>query len=91
MAPRTRESRGKVRQGGLSKEARFPLKYTYIEIANGRRKLDELLEGYYERIKRRKGKSRAKISLARKIAKGVYHMLKKKITFQGYERVYLVR
>ena len=91
LAPRTRESGGKIKQGGLSKEARLPLKYTYIEIANGRGKLDELLERYYERIKRRKGKSIAKISLARKIAKGVYHMLKKKITFQEYERVYLVR
>jgi len=38
LAPRTRESGGKIRQGGLSKEARLPLKYTYIEIANGRGK-----------------------------------------------------
>ena len=91
LAPRTRESGGKVRQGGLSKEARLPLKYTYIEIANGRRRFDCVLEKYYERIEKKKGKGIAKISLARKIAKGVYHMLKKGITFQEYERIYLAR
>jgi hypothetical protein len=39
----------------------------------------------------KRGKNIAKISLARKIAKAVYHMLKEGITFDEYKRKYFAR
>lgn len=53
--------------------------------------VDRDLHKYYSRILYKKGKNIAKISLARKLAKGVYHMLKKGIDFEEYKRLYIAR
>jgi transposase len=90
LAPTTKSSGGKIRHGRLSKEARLVLKWTFIEIANQAYSVDSDLSEYFYRIQCRRGKNIAKISLARKIAKGVYHMLKNKISFEEYKRVYMV-
>ncbi len=46
---------------------------------------------YFSGIARRRGRKIAKLSLARKIAKGVYHMLKNKMTFAEYKSRYLAK
>lgn len=91
LAPTTKSSAGHFKQGRLSKEARLVLKWTFIEIANKIWITDSELREYFLRIQRRRGKKIAKISLARKIAKGVYHMLKWEIEFDEYKKLYLVR
>lgn len=50
-----------------------------------------ILGRYFSGIARRRGRKIAKISLARKIAKGVYHMLKNNITFAEYKSKYLAK
>jgi transposase len=89
LAPTTRGSAGHFKQGRLSKEARLSLKWTFIEIANRAWMIDIDLRKYFSRIQNRRGKKIAKISLARKLAKGVYHMLKDNITFNDYKKRYL--
>lgn len=91
LAPTTRGSGGHMKQGRLSKEARLVLKWTFIEIANNAWRIDPTLDKYFSGIARRRGRKIAKLSLARKIAKGVYHMLKNKMTFDEYKSKYLAR
>ncbi len=91
LAPTTKESGGRRRQGGLSKEANLTLKWVYIEIANKAWKVDADLVEYFHRIQFKKGKNIAKISLARKLAKGVYHMMRNNIDFKEYKERYLAR
>jgi len=89
LAPTTRSSGGRTKQGKISKEARLVLKWAFIEIANKAWTVDNELCRYYKRISFKKGKSIAKISLARKLAKGVYHMLKEGIDFDEYKKIYI--
>jgi hypothetical protein len=67
------------------------LKWTFIEIANKIWTTDSELREYFFCIQRRRGKKIAKISLGRKIAKGVYHRLKNNLTFDEYKKKYLAR
>ena len=91
LAPTTRSSAGRTKQGRLSKEARLTLKWVYIEIANQVWRVDKDFHKYYFHVVYKRGKNIAKISLARKLAKAVYHMLKEGITFDEYKRRYLAR
>lgn len=87
LAPKSRGSAGKFKTGHLSKQANMYLKWIYVEVATAivHSKKDRLYK-YYERIMRKKGKQVAKIALARKISRTVYHMLKDNIDYETFLR-----
>lgn len=88
FAPKVKGSAGKFRVGHLSKQANMYLKWIYVEIANAivRSGKGPLWE-YYRRIMRKKGKRVAKIALARKISRMVYHMIKSQIDYATFQRI----
>ena len=84
LAPKTHGSGDKYKSGHLCKQANLTLKWAFIEVATGAVKKDTALGDYYFRITRKKGKSVAKVAVARKIAKMVYYMLMNGIDYEGY-------
>lgn len=93
LAPRVRSSAGKTHYGGhLSRQANLMLRWAFVETATGAIRRDSQWSSFYRRIAARKGKSIAKVALARKMSKMVYQMLKGNIDYQTYlSRGYLGR
>ncbi|MDD1779445.1 MAG: IS110 family transposase [Candidatus Helarchaeota archaeon] len=84
LVPKTRGTSDKYWNGHLCKQANMYLKCAYIEVATAAlrsRDTDRRMVSYYHRVMKRKGKSVAKVAVARKIATVVYHMLKEKIDY----------
>lgn len=84
LVPKTRESGGKSWRSGLCKQANMVLKWTFIEIATSSIRSEFVFKNYYHRMLKRKGKSTAKVALARKICKMVYHMLRRNMSYDEY-------
>lgn len=93
LAPRVRSSAGKSHYGGhLSRQANLMLRWAFVEAATGAIRGDSQWSSFYRRIAARKGKSVAKVALARKMSKMVYQMLKRNIDYRTYlNRGYLGR
>ena len=84
-------SGGKVWHGRLSQQANLILKWAMVEVAM-RAGTCEPWRGYYSRLKRNKGMPVARVPLARKVAKMIYHMLKYNLDYSDYiERGHLAR
>ena len=80
-----RGSGGKFKTGHLSKQANMYLKWIYVEIATTIVRIRKgYLYEYYKKQMYKKGKNIAKIALARKISKMVYHLLKQHITYEEF-------
>jgi len=85
LVPRVRGSGGKFKTGHLSKQANMYLKWIYVEIATTIVRIRKgYLYEYYKKQMYKKGKNIAKIALARKISKMVYHLLKQHITYKEF-------
>ncbi|HEX7320635.1 MAG TPA: IS110 family transposase [bacterium] len=85
LIPKTKSSADKQHHGHLCKQANMYLKRIFVEIAlhaSHTNRTDHRLIQYYYRLMKRKGKSVARIALARKIAGIIYHMLKDQIDYQ---------
>jgi transposase len=76
LAPTTRQSAGRVWHGHVGRHGNLYLKYAFIEAAKFARKKDPALKALYESVLRGKGKSKATVAVARKVAVAVYHILK---------------
>jgi len=76
LAPTTRESAGHVWHGRVGRHGNLYLKYALIEAAKIAKDKDPGLSLYYRRMSMTKGKSKATVAVARKIAIAVYHILR---------------
>ena len=65
-------------------QANLTLRWAFVEAATDATKGDSQWSRFYHRMATRKGKSIAKVALARKMSKMIYHMLKRKIDYQTY-------
>ncbi len=82
LAPKTKGSADKYRSGHLSKQANMYLKWIYVEVATHVIRIGKgKLWNYYQKEMHRKGKSVAKIALARKISTDCYYILKDRINY----------
>jgi len=85
LVPKVHSSAGKTHYGGhLSRQANLTLRWAFVEAATDATKGDSQWSRFYRRMASRKGKSIAKVALARKMSKMVYHMLKRNIDYQTY-------
>jgi len=85
LVPRVKGSGGKFKTGHLSRQANMYLKWIYVEIATGIVRIGKgYLYEYYKKQMYKKGKNVAKIALARKISRMVYHLLKQHITYDTF-------
>jgi len=85
LVPRVRSSAGQTHYGGhLSRQANLTLRWAFVEAATDATKGSTQWSHLYRRMAARKGKSIAKVALARKMSKMVYQMLKRNIDYHTY-------
>lgn len=83
MTPGHRESAGKKKPAKTRKGNKY-LRSTLVEVGHciGRKKEPNFLTSKYHRIASRRGKNRAAIAIGHAVIKIVYHLLKKRETYQ---------
>lgn len=77
-------SAGKIYSSRTPRQCNHYLKWAFIEAANVivRSKCDKNLVNFYEKVKSRRGKEKAKVALARKLATAVFYILKRKENYK---------
>ena len=76
LIPRDRSSGGKNRKGRLRTECNQFLKWAMIQAVAPALLKDSALRDYYREVKKRSNASSARIAVARKLLKSIYHVLK---------------
>lgn len=82
LAPRTNQSAERLRHGKLIPQSNHWLKWILVEAAQHAR-YHPTFSALYQRVRMKHGKQVAKITVARKLAIIIYHMLSKQEHFRG--------
>ncbi len=69
------------RLGSITKAGSGMARWLLAQVAHQALKKDKKLRGWYQRIKRRRGSSIARVAVMRKLATIIWHMLTKKKTY----------
>jgi transposase len=75
LTPRVRQSGQTDRRGRISKDGSKWLRWTLVQAAMKVTRRDEALGRFYNRVRRRAGKMRARVAVARKLAEIVWKRL----------------
>jgi transposase len=78
LVPSTYSSGGRTYQGRITKQGNKWLRWTLIEAAQSAITKDHWLRKTYERIEKRGGKKKAKLTIARKLLEIIYRIWKEK-------------
>jgi transposase len=81
LVPRVRESAGKARRGGITRQGSPWLRWMLVEAAQVATRTSPAAKRYYERLLRKKHKHVARVALARKLLIAVYAMLHDGVVF----------
>ncbi|MFH1856742.1 MAG: IS110 family transposase [Candidatus Omnitrophota bacterium] len=81
LAPKVSQSGNKMRHGSLNKNRRKYLQWIIIEVVIHFIKASPEITALYEVLKKKKGYNTAKVILARRMLKIIYHILKEKRPF----------
>jgi len=83
LAPGTRQSADKTIHGHIIKEGNKRIRWILVEAAQHAARHDPRLQGFYQRIHKRRGYQKAIVAVARKMLVAIYHVLSKNETYQG--------
>ena len=75
LAPSTRESSGKTKTGRISKQGSPWLRWILVQCAMTAVRYDQRLKSFYERIRSKKGSSKAIVATAKEILVIIWYML----------------
>lgn len=75
LAPSTRESSGKTKTGGITKQGSPWLRWILVQCALTAIKYDDHLRTFYDRIKNRKGHATAIVATAKELLVIIWYML----------------
>ncbi len=78
LIPRDRSSGGKNRKGRLRTECNQYLKWAMIQATTSALLKDSSLRDYYQELKKKTNSSSARLSVARKLLRSIYHVLKER-------------
>lgn len=84
LAPSTYSSGGITRHGRITKQGNKWLRWAFVEAAQKAPITSPYFKEYFNRIKGRAGRDRARVATARKIAEAVFGVLKNKQAYQEY-------
>lgn len=76
LIPSTYSSGGRTFQGKITKQGNRWLRWALVEAAQSAVKYDPWLKSYYARISGKRGKNRAKVAVARKLAEIIFRVWK---------------
>lgn len=86
LAPTQRDSGGRLRRGGITKQGARWLRAALVEAAQTCRQHDGRLGRFYERIAARRGPQKAVVATAKEMLVIIWHMLMKKEPYRGANR-----
>jgi transposase len=75
LVPRVRESAGKAKRSGITRQGSSTLRWILVEAAQVATRSSPAAKRYYERLLRKKHKHVARVALARKLLIAVYALL----------------
>lgn len=84
LIPRDKSSGQKLRKGKLKTECNEYLKWAMLEAVFPAIRKDRGLRDYYFEVKKRKNASAARIAVARKLLKTIYHVLKEQRPYYAF-------
>jgi len=84
LVPSVHSSGGKTRYGRITKEGSGWLRWVLIQAVPKAIKKDPHLQRYYQDLTKKHGKKIAKVAVARKLLKSIYHMLKRKEPYNPF-------
>jgi len=82
LVPSTRQSADHTYHGRTGRNGNLYLKWAFVEAAHKAIKGDPYLGAWCERLCRKKGKGKAIVAVARKLAVAVYHMLRNGVEYR---------
>ncbi len=85
LVPSEKSSVEKIRYGRITEEGTATLRWGLNEGINKIIKQDGYMKDFYERIKGRRGKMKARVAVARKLLEWIYWMLKEKKSYNEQE------
>jgi transposase len=84
LVPRIANSNESERSGRITKQGNKLARTALVQCGLVAKRYSPYLQGFYERIKQRRGGGKAKIALARKLVKIVYDTLKNQWVFEDF-------
>ncbi len=84
LIPRDKSSGSKLRKGKLKTECNEFLKWAMLEAVIPAIRKDRGLKEYYYEIKKKKNSSAARISVARRLLRTIYHVLKEQRPYYAF-------
>ena len=84
LIPRDKSSGQKLRKGRLKTECNEFLKWAMLEAVFPAIRKDRGLRDYYFEVKKRKNASAARIAVARRLLKTIYHVLKEQRPYYAF-------
>lgn len=85
LIPRDKSSGQKFRKGKLRTECNQFLRWAMLEAVVPAILKDRALRAYYQQIKKRSNSSTARIAVARRLLKAIYHVLKEQRPYYAWE------
>lgn len=82
LAPRVRQSGGTSKHGRITKEGSPRVRWALVQAAHSAVRWDWHFSEKYHRIKKRRGKGKAIVAVAREMAVAMYHMLSRKEVYR---------
>lgn len=86
LVPSTRQSADHTYHGRTGRNGNLYLKWAFVEAAHKAIKGDPYLGAWYERLCRKRGKGKAIVAVARKLAVAVYHMLRNGVEYRLHHK-----
>lgn len=86
LAPGTRESAGKQRDGAITKQGNADLRFAVVQVSLGAARFSREWRDRYARLRRRIKKYKARIAMARRLAVVIWHMAQTGEAFRYRER-----
>ena len=91
IVPSVRNSNESVRHGRITKRGSKLGRTTLIQCAMIAKRYSPYLDGYYQRVKSRRGSGKAIVALARKLLSIIYKTLKNNLIFEDFTSFKFVR
>lgn len=82
LVPRVRESAGKAKRGGITRQGSPWLRWILVEAAQVATRCSPAARAYYQRLRRKKPAAVARVALARKLLVAVWALLHDGVAFE---------
>ena len=83
LCPSVRQSGGRCRMGGITKQGNKWVRWALVQAAHQAARHDGRLKAFFERVAARRGVQKAIVAVARKMLVSIYYVLKRREPYRG--------